>query len=330
MDYTNSYQALRYFVDDQIDVKWFLDRTAEHGQVESEKSTSYELMVNHQIPIPKSQKFSNIQELAGLLKQPFPYVVKFDTSITLGVQTVVVKTAQEAMSVFDVSKRVNSQTGIVQQFVHGQEFTVTVLVGQHNWVYLGTAKDYKKQFDGDQGLNTFGMGSLAPAPQTHSQTDQIIDKLVGVLRKQENYLGFLSCQFIVNDSGVWMLECNTRFCDPEFQTMLELLDSSFITSLRQCQLGQHIDQPAIDRKKRAVTISVVHNDWPKYITPDTEVNVDLSPFRVWRGTHHNKVWWGTVTNSGTASYQELAMDLYQWLAKQNLGPYRYRTDIGKV
>lgn len=329
MEFTSAYQSLHSLVGDQVDLAWFVERIESHNHLESNKSISYDLMVQNQIPIPRSKKFSNDQELSQLRNQTMPFVVKFDTPITLGIQTTIVNTPADLAVVAEASNRFNVHSGIVQEFVQGYEFTVTVLVGQHNWVSIGTAKDYKKQFDNDQGANTFGMGSISPAPSVHSDADQIVDNIVKILRKQEDYLGFLSCQFIANDSGIWLLEYNTRFCDPEFQSMIELLDLSLIESLKQCQSRQYITQPNIAQNKNAVTISIVHKDWPKWIAP-VKMSMDSTQFRIWRNHHPNNVWWGTVTNSGVTSYQDLAKELYQWLDSQSIEPFRYRFDIGQA
>lgn len=329
MEYTGAYQALKSFVADQVDLNWFLDCIHNYNFLESNKSTAYDFLKQNGIPIPESQKFNDLQQLRKLLQQPVPYVVKFDTAITLGTQTVVVRTSKDAMSVLLTADKLKVTTGLVQRFVSGYEFTVTVLVGAHNWVQIGTAQDYKKQFENNQGANTFGMGSLSPAPHTHSQADLWINNIVQLLRQHHDYRGFLSCQFIANTNGIWLLEYNTRFCDPELQSMLELLDQSFVQSLTQCQQNNFMQAPVIDMSKRAVTVSLVHQDWPKHVNGQT-LDLQSDQYRLWRNQHTNCVWWGTVTNAGNQSYQQLADQLYQWLRTQSLGPFRYRTDIGRV
>lgn len=308
--------------------QWLGEKTLSNQKFELSKSINYQHSIATQIPMPSSVEFSSLAELSQLMKRDFTFVVKFDTLICLGTQTIVVNSSTDFNDVIKFSQQTNARQGIVQQFVAGKEYTVVVLVGKNNWVKLGTAVDYKKQLDGNQGLNTFGMGSTSPCTYVASETDQIIDQVVQVLQ-QQGFVGPLSCQFILEPSGkLWLLEWNTRFCDPETQSIVECLDHTTARAIEQLVDGQHIDQPAI-HNQNAVTVVLAHQDWPKPQPSRADLVLDPNPFKVYQcfGRWSQNLYWGSITNSGTADHAKLAGEIYDFLATQNTAPYRYRLDI---
>ena len=141
--------------------------------IEINKSSSYQVFALAGIPIPSSQVFKSVLELKTTANC-LPCVIKLDASTTLGIQTIVVQKPADYKQVLHSIQQTHIHQGIWQQFVSGPEHTVTVLVGKYNWIAVGYSQDYKKQFDLNQGSNTFGLGSITVAP---SQTDDIIDQV---------------------------------------------------------------------------------------------------------------------------------------------------------
>jgi phosphoribosylamine--glycine ligase len=323
--------ALEKCIDDAKLGNWVFELNRHNRQFEFDKSLNYQLLVEHSIPVPSSQTFSNTMELAQALKRPFPFVVKFDTPCMLGIQTVIVRSSRDFHTVFHTAQRIKSIAGITQQFVTGKEYTVTVLVGANNWVELGSAVDHKQQYEQAQGLNTFGTGSFAPCGYVHPDTQHIVDQTVTALRSQHNYRGLLSCQFILEPSGkLWLLEYNTRFCDPEFQSMVSRLDQELATALKQVRSEATID-PIPQHEINAVTICLIHKDWPNTQPHRAELILPPSNFEVYQchGAWAEHTYWGSITNSGPGSHQELAQEIYDWLEIVDVTPYRYRRDIAK-
>ncbi len=318
--------ALNSFIADFFESDWYATQIISNALHERRKSQNYLLFKKY---LPESKLFWSLAELANLSPSTFPFVVKFDSDSVLGFQTVIVNSAADFKNVYHASKELNASQGIIQQFISGNEYTVTVLVGKHNWVTLGTACDYKKQFENNQGLNTFGLGSISPAPAVHDQTVEILNHVVEILRREFDYQGPLSCQFIVDSNNrLWLLEHNARVCDPEFQSMAELVDAS--AALEQCCNGDYINPPTI-QNKRAVTVGLIHHDWPVAQPKMIDIGLTSLDFRIWKnyGAWSKNLYWGSVTNSGDQSHIELANEIYSWLATQNVQPYRYRKDIGQ-
>jgi len=321
-----AYNNLENFITDPTIANWYLAQLGSNIPHEHNKSQNHIRFGQY---MPPSCSFSSLATFANISKRSFPFVVKFNANTSIGIQTIVVNSASDFKNVYFASKTLGSSQGIVQEFIQGNEYTVTVLVGKQNWVTLGTACDYKKQFENDQGLNTFGLGSISPAPVVHDQTVEIINNVVEILRREFDYQGLLSCQFIVDSNNqLWLLEHNARVCDPEFQSMAELVDVSL--ALEQCCKGDYIEQPTI-QNKCAVTIGLIHQDWPVAQPEMIDIDLDSLDFRIWKnhGAWSKNLYWGSITNSGDQSYTELANEIYSWLATQNTQPYRYRKDIGQ-
>jgi phosphoribosylamine-glycine ligase len=311
--------------------QWVNEINTKNRKLEFDKSTNYQLLTQYHVPVPTSQPFCSLAELSQLSKQPMPFVVKFDTPCMLGVQTVVVKTTKDFQAVFNSAQRIKSHSGIVQQFVTGKEYTVTVLVGSQNWIELGSAVDHKQQYEQGQGLNTFGTGSIAPCEYVHPNTNSIIDQTVSMLKIEHDYRGLLSCQFILEPNGkLWLLEYNTRFCDPELQSMITRLDRELIRAVRQAQYNELID-PINLADLNAVTVCLIHQDWPNAQPTRADLILPPSQFDIYQcyGSWAENTYWGSITNSGTRSHCELAQEIYDWLATVDVAPYRYRRDIAK-
>ena len=318
--------ALDSFMTDPSAANWYATQIISNACHERRKSQNYLLFKKY---LPESKLFWSLAELTNLSQSAFPFVVKFDSDSVLGFQTVIVNSAADFKNVYFASNELNASQGVVQQFISGNEYTVTVLVGKHNWVTLGTACDYKKQFENNQGLNTFGLGSISPAPVVHDQTVEIINNVVDILRREFDYQGPLSCQFIVDSNNrLWLLEHNARVCDPEFQSMAELVDGSL--ALEQCCNGDYIE-PLTIQNNRAVTVGLIHQNWPVAQPEMIDIGLTSSHFKIWKnhGLWSKNLYWGSITNSGDQSYTELANEIYSWLATQNTQPYRYRKDIGQ-
>jgi phosphoribosylamine-glycine ligase len=278
----------------------------ETAWLETNKAQAYEFFKSLDIAVPQFKYWNKHQSYTA------PYVVKFITSSSLGTQTVVVKDQSDLVTL-NRAAVVYGETALVQQYVSGREFTVTVLVGEKNWVLVGTAQDYKT-LESNININTFGMGSISPV-DSHKGVVAVIDKVVaGLVHKGMPYKGFLSFQFIENES-LWLLECNVRLCMPEFQSMSKLLDSNqFLTAIYSAHSGQIID-PLCFKDINSVTVNLIHSEFPngkpldiKFPKTSLEVITDKST-----GNWCNHTFIAGVNNFGQASFKDLSKAIYQYL-----------------
>lgn len=292
--------------------------------IESNKTDMYNWLTSVGVRMPVSKEWHSTKDI--LANTQFPFVVKQDTNITLGLQTVIVKSKNDFKDVLKSLIFTKCGSGIVQEFITGTEVTVTLLIGESNYTVVGSARDYKKQFADDQGLNTSGMGSVnVPMPNVRDQCDII----VAAFKQKYNYRGFLSCQFIIDNNNVpWLMECNTRLCSPEFQSMAINLPWNFSECVYIALTDGTVPTMTLGTSN-AVTIGLLHADWPNPQKFRNTLDFSDSGFTVSLnlGKWDYNCYYGTLTNSGPRAHKELVDELYQYLRSKDVTPYVYRKDI---
>jgi phosphoribosylamine-glycine ligase len=278
----------------------------ETAWLETNKLKSYDFFKSLGINIPSFLPWNRHSQYAA------PYVIKFITSSSIGTQTVIVKD-QTDLNTLTQAIEIYGNNALIQQYVSGREFTVTVLVGEKNWTTVGVAQDYKT-VDSLVNVNTFGMGSISPV-KSHKDVNSVIDKVVNGMKELGTpYRGFLSFQFLENES-LWLLECNVRLCMPEFQSMSKLLDSSeFFEAIYEAHSGKRIRQ-LFFKDLNSVTVNLIHSNFPngsKVLIefPDTsmEIITDKS-----NGDWCNNTFIAGVNNFGNKSPTELSKEIYNYL-----------------
>jgi phosphoribosylamine--glycine ligase len=315
-------------------------RTNLAHEIEDCKSLAYKLFTSYGIPIPECKIFSSLKDLLKDLPSQYPYVVKVEGTHPPDVRTIVIHSSQNLKQLVGLKRSLDTNASLLldkhsalltQQFIQGYEYTVVVLMNNKNWQRVGSANDYKKMFNNDKGINTSGMGSTYPVRQEHPDTNSIIDKIVNAMQETyPDYRGFLSCQFIVDQQNqIWLLETNSRVCDPEFQSISASLDNTIADRIAECYAGNYITE-ITPTPINAVTISLLHRDWPNVSYTELMQAPVSEDFKVYNsaaiyGCRDGHI---TITNSGNKSHQDLANEIYQWLDTINTTNFYYRTDIG--
>ena len=319
-----------------LDISRWLDTLISNNRnFENSKVMAYRMLTKAGVPMPASTPFNGIDQLKQLVQRPFPFVVKFDSSYLFGIQTVVVRNETDLAQVYASSELIHSTRGIVQDFCQGKEYTVVALVGSQNWISLGTAVDYKRVSEHAQSLNSFGMGSMSPCTYTAPDTMAVVDLVAQTIRTNFKFRGVLCCQFLLDTaSNLWFLEYNMRFCDSESQSILPSLGPEAARALVQLYHDEPM-QPVPNHNVNAVTVCLVNQHWPEPQQNRAELVLDANPFdvalchSVFDLNYDLNTYWGSITNSGPGTHAQLAQEVYDFLQTQNLGPYRYRIDIGQ-
>jgi len=316
--------------------------TSLHHWLEKNKLQAYNVFTSQGVKMPECVFcFDNERQLLKNLQSQYPYVIKFNNLSHAGLQTLVIKTTADFKWFYKYKKMLedfnfvdrtvsNTLTGMVQKFIPAEsEYTVTILMNDKNWQTVGTANDYKKLLDGDLGPNTDSMGSIAPAKKTHPDTNNQIDKIVAAIRKESNYQGFVSCQFLVDfENNLWFLETNFRLCNPEFQSMAASLDYSLLDRIAECQENRFI-QPVSNYNHNAVTVVLMNENWtsPDNFKHDVPQLVS-DQFKIYNSLANS----GTISitnHHASRTHAELAAEIYQYLDTVDTTGCIYRKDIGQ-
>ncbi len=207
--------------------------------LESSKSFAKDFMVRHGIPTAASETFHE----AGAAKSycataRYPLVVKAD-GLALGKGVVIAQTHEEAETAIHASmvERVFGEAGstvVIEEFLTGPECSLHALVDGKNYTLFPDAKDHKRALDGDQGLNTGGMGTISPshvmdAVQMEEAKKEILDRFVaGLAADGLPFQGMLFPGLMMTQAGPMVLEFNCRFGDPETQVLMRRLKTDLL------------------------------------------------------------------------------------------------------
>ncbi|MGF1573060.1 MAG: phosphoribosylamine--glycine ligase [Sumerlaeia bacterium] len=227
------------------------------AQLEASKSFSKEVMNAAGIPTAQAKSFTEYAPALDFAKSlGLPVVVKAD-GLAAGKGVAICTTAKEletALSENFTEKRFGSSSSsvLVEQFLHGQEASLLALCDGTDVYLLPPSQDHKRAYDGDQGPNTGGMGTYAPAPLV---TEEVLSAtLSGVmlpaLREMASrgtpYKGVLYAGLMISPEGeLNVLEFNCRFGDPETQVVLPLIDGDLAEAMLACaegRLAKHLAQ----------------------------------------------------------------------------------------
>ena len=130
------------------------------------------------------------------------------------------------------------RTLLVEERINGPEASLFALVDGENALFMGSAQDHKRAYDGDQGPNTGGMGAISPAPRlTAALQQQVMDEIVMPLAKGmaddgTPYRGILYVGLMLTETGPQVIEFNCRLGDPEAQVILPRLKSDLVAAIQ--------------------------------------------------------------------------------------------------
>jgi len=204
--------------------------------LEGSKVFAKNLMKRCHVPTAEFEVFSRLEDAIAYVKRcQRPLVVKAD-GLAQGKGVVIAHSSEEAAEALEslMGEKVFGSAGekvVVEELLQGVEASVFALCHGTDAVILGSAMDYKRAFDGDQGPNTGGMGSISPHPLLTREMQQgILETIIepvlrGLMEEGVSYSGVLYAGLMLTEDGPKVLEFNVRFGDPETQAMMPLLDS---------------------------------------------------------------------------------------------------------
>ena len=223
--------------------------------IESSKAFSKNLMKKYGIPTASYEIFTDVNEaLSYLDTAPIPTVVKAD-GLALGKGVIIAQTREEAKTaVRDMMENgvfgKSGSTVVIEEFLEGPEVSVLSFTDGKTVKPMVSSMDHKRALDHDQGLNTGGMGTIAPNPYYTPEIAEICRKTIfeptirAMAAEGRPFQGCLYFGLMLTKDGPKVIEYNCRFGDPETQVVLPLMESDLLTVMEATTNGT-LDQTEV-------------------------------------------------------------------------------------
>ena len=238
--------------------------------LEGSKAFSKDLMKKYHIPTAAYENFDDAQEaLAYLETAKFPIVLKAD-GLALGKGVLICNTLEEAkegVASIMLDKKFGSAGNrmVIEEFMTGREVSVLSFVDGKTIRIMTSAQDHKRAHDGDQGLNTGGMGTFSPSPFYTKEVDEFCHKYIyqatvdAMAAEGRPFKGVIFFGLMLTPDGPRVLEYNARFGDPEAQVVLPRMKNDIIEVMEACVEGT-LDQIDLEFEDNAVVCVVLASD----------------------------------------------------------------------
>ena len=260
--------------------------------IEGSKIFSKNLMKKYGIPTAAYEVFTELDAALEYLKDaPIPTVIKAD-GLALGKGVVIAMTRDEAVDAVRsmMEDKVFGASGskiVIEEFLTGPEVSVLSFTDGKVVVPMVSSMDHKRALDNDCGLNTGGMGTIAPNPYyTDDIASECMEKIflptINAMNAEgRTFKGCLYFGLMITPDGPKVIEYNCRFGDPETQVVLPLLDGDLLKIMMACTDGTLADMPVKFLDKSACCVIMASEGYPvKYakgfpITVDADIEAEV-------------------------------------------------------
>ena len=313
--------------------------------IEGSKAFSKELMKKYNIPTAAYEIFSDMDKALEYVKTcPVPVVVKAD-GLALGKGVIIAETRQAAEDAVKtiMGDRIFGDSGnqvVIEEFLTGPEVSVLSFTDGKTIVPMISSMDHKRALDGDKGLNTGGMGTVAPNPYYTEDVaktcmETIFKPTIEAMNKEgRRFSGCLYFGLMITEKGPKVIEYNCRFGDPETQVVLPLLESDLLDIMLKIYDGKLDEADVRFADKCACCVVMASDGYPKKydtgfeITMPEDKNIYVAGARIKDGR--------LVTGGGrvlgvteTADTLREAIDkAYETVSQVKFANAYYRHDIG--
>tara|TARA_B110000902_G_scaffold137164_1_gene158750 strand:- start:2082 stop:3356 length:1275 start_codon:yes stop_codon:yes gene_type:complete len=318
--------------------------------LEGSKDFSKQFMQKHGVPTARYQSFTkeNLQEgFAFLETLEAPYVLKAD-GLAGGKGVLILNNLEEAKT--ELEEMVSNEkfgkastTVVIEEFLKGIELSVFVLTDGKSYKILPSAKDYKRIGEGDQGLNTGGMGAISPVPFADkaflAKVEELVVKptIAGLQKDGIDFRGFIFIGLMNDNGNPSVVEYNVRMGDPETEVVLPRIASDLL-ELFEGVAHQNLHEKSFAvLDKTATTVMLVAGGYPGAYEKNKEItgfeNIDEAiVFHAGTAIAGGKV----VTNGGRVmaitalgdTIEEALEKSYRSIDKIHFNKMNYRKDIG--
>ena len=241
--------------------------------IEGSKVFSKDLMKKYGIPTAKYETFDDMEDaLAYLDSAPIPTVIKAD-GLALGKGVIIAQSTGEAKQAV-ISMMQDKQFGksgeriVIEEFLEGPEVSVLSFTDGKTVVPMISSMDHKRIGDGDTGLNTGGMGTIAPNPYYTEEVakrcmEEIFLPTIAAMNAEgRTFKGCLYFGLMLCADGPKVIEYNCRFGDPETQVVLPLLESDLLTVMQAVTNGTLAETEVKFSDKHACCVILASEGYP--------------------------------------------------------------------
>ena len=220
--------------------------------IEGSKVFSKNLMKKYNIPTAEYEVFNDLDKALEYLETaPIPTVIKAD-GLALGKGVIIAETREDAKNAVRsmMEDKIFGESGnnvVIEEFLTGPEVSVLSFTDGKTVVPMVSSMDHKRALDGDKGLNTGGMGTVAPNPYyTEDIAKECMDKIfvptINAMNAEgRTFKGCLYFGLMLTPKGPKVIEYNCRFGDPETQVVLPLLENDLLTIMKATTNGTLAD-----------------------------------------------------------------------------------------
>ncbi len=261
--------------------------------IEGSKVFSKNLMKKYGIPTAAYEVFTDMDAALSYLETaPIPTVIKAD-GLALGKGVIIAQTRQEAMDAVRsmMSDKVFGSSGdqiVIEEFLTGPEVSVLSFTDGKTVVPMISSMDHKRAGDNDTGLNTGGMGTIAPNPYyTEEIAAECMEKIflptVDAMNAEgRTFRGCLYFGLMLTPNGPKVIEYNCRFGDPETQVVLPLLESDLLTVMQATTNGTLSDIEVKFVQKHACCVIMASQGYPTAYEKGFEMTI---PETIWNNVY---------------------------------------------
>ncbi|MGM9614137.1 MAG: phosphoribosylamine--glycine ligase [Oscillospiraceae bacterium] len=316
--------------------------------LEGSKVFSKNLMKKYGIPTAAYEVFTDASAAMEYVRSaPLPAVIKAD-GLALGKGVIIAATREEAVSAVEtimLDKKFGESGSqiVVEEFLTGPEVSVLSFTDGKTVVPMVSSMDHKRAHDNDEGLNTGGMGTIAPNPY---YTDEIAARCMeeifrptvdAMVQEGRPFKGCLYFGLMLTPDGPKVIEYNCRFGDPETQVVLPLMETDLLTAMKACREGTLAQTDIRFAGGAACCVVMASNGYPEAYEKGYEITVDGAVdgdvFVAGAKKQDGKL----LTNGGrvlgvTAVAEDLPATVkkaYAQVEKVHFGNAYYRHDIGQ-
>ena len=242
--------------------------------IEGSKAFSKDLMKKYGIPTARYETFTELDAaLKYLDTQTAPIVVKA-SGLALGKGVIIAETIEDAKQAATemMAEGKFGESGkcvVIEEFLTGPEVSVLAFTDGETMVPMVSSMDHKRALDGDEGLNTGGMGTVAPNPYyTDAVAQRCMEEIFLPTMRAMNAEGrtFRGCLYfglMITPDGPKVIEYNCRFGDPETQVVLPLLETDLLTIMQAVSEGRLKDVDVKFRKEHACCVVLASKGYPQ-------------------------------------------------------------------